>query len=371
MRLNRSNAKRFAGGLILMSLVIAGLISCRGSEPLQRYELKGKVISVDKRGSTVAIAHQAIPGYMEAMTMTFTIDDARLLDELAAGDGIQATLVVGGKRARLENVIHTRETVDPSNIGKSQGAIEPKPGDEIPDFSFVNQDGKRISFRKYRGRAVVVTFIYTRCPLPDYCPLMTENFAAIQNALTSEPNLHVKSNLVSITVDPEYDTPGVLRGYATAHSADTSHWDFGTGTKAEVKKIATWFGLQYFPDNDQIVHSLRTAIIDPEGKLAKLYRGNEWQPEEIVAELRYLATPDPSASNPNIHRGVGVIQSIDLENASVQIDHEEIKDFMPAMDMPYPVKDKALLESLVPGDKVDFWIEDAPAGSVIIRFHKR
>jgi len=329
------------------------------------------VISVDKRGSTVAIAHQSIPGYMDAMTMTFTIDDARLLDELAAGDGIHATLVVGGKRARLEDIIHTRETVDPSSIGKSAEAIEPKPGDEVPDFSFVNQEGKRISLRQYRGRAVVVTFIYTRCPLPDYCPLMTENFAAIQNAIKSDPQTYAKSHLASITVDPEYDTPKVLRAYASAHSADTSHWDFGTGSKDDVKKMATWFGLQYWPDQDQIVHSLRTAIIDPEGKLVKLYRGNEWRPDEIAAELRYLAAPDPSATNPNIHRGVGVIQSVDLENSSVQIDHEEIKDFMPAMDMPYPVKDKSLLETLVPGDKVDFWIEDAPAGSMIIRFHKR
>lgn len=356
---------------LILSIAIGGLISCGQSEKLQRYDLKGKVVSVDKRGSTVSIAHQAIPGYMEAMTMTFTIDDRRLLDELAAGDGIQATLVVGGKRTRLENVIHTREAVDATYAGKSQDSIEPKFGDEVPDFAFVNQDGKRMSLRQYRGRAVVLTFIYTRCPLPDYCPLMSENFGEIQDTLKSDAQVSAKSHLLSITVDPEYDTPRVLREYAAAHSANTGFWEFGTGAKDDVKKIATYFGLQYFPDGGQIVHSLRTAIIDAEGKLVKLYRGNEWKPGEIVSELRYLATPDESVSNPNIHRGVGVIQSIDLENSSVQIDHEEIKGFMPPMQMPYQVKDKLLLEPLVPGDKVDFWIEDAPAGSAIIRFHKR
>jgi protein SCO1/2 len=356
---------------LIAFLLITGSGSCRKSVSVQRYELKGKVVSVDKRGSTVTIAHQAIPGYMEAMTMTFMLDDERLLNEMADGDRIQATLVVGGLRARLEDIIVTREAVDPSNIGKATSAIEPAIGDEVPDFAFVNQDGKREGFKKYRGRVVVLTFIYTRCPLPDYCPLMTENFTQIQNALKSEPQLYAKTQLLSITVDPEYDSPKVLRDYAAAHSADLHQWEFGSGTKDEVKAIATWFGLQYWPDADQIVHSLRTAIIDADGKLAKLYRGNEWKPEEIVAELRYLAGPDETASNPNIHRGVGVIQSVDRENASVQIDHEAIKDFMPAMDMPYQVKDKSLLDGIAPGDKVDFWLESAPSGSIVVKIHKR
>jgi cytochrome oxidase Cu insertion factor (SCO1/SenC/PrrC family) len=235
----------------------------------------------------------------------------------------------------------------------------------------VNQDGKRAGFKKYRGRAVVLTFIYTRCPLPDYCPLMTENFTQIQNALKSEPQLYAKTELLSITVDPEYDSAKVLRDYANAHSADLHQWDFGGGSKGEVKAIGTWFGLQYWPDGDQIVHSLRTAIIDADGKLVKLYRGNEWKPEEIVAELRYLASADETSSNPNIHRGVGVIQSVDRENASVQIDHEPIKDFMPAMDMPYQVKDKSLLDEIAPGDKVEFCIEGASSGSVVVKIHKR
>jgi len=356
---------------LIALLFFSASAACRKSVSVQRYDLKGKVVSVDKRGSTVTIAHQAIPGYMEAMTMTFMLDDERLLNEMAEGDRIQATLAVGGLRARLEDIIVTREAVDPSNIGKAASAIEPAIGDEVPDFGFVNQDGKRAGFKKYRGRVVVLTFIYTRCPLPDYCPLMTENFTQIQSALKSDPQLYAKTELLSISVDPEYDTSKVLRDYANAHSADLHQWDFGSGSKDEVKAIGTWFGLQYWPDGDQIVHSLRTAIIDADGKLVKLYRGNEWKPDEIVAELRYLAGTDETSSNPNIHRGVGVIQSVDRENASVQIDHEAIKDFMPAMDMPYQVKDKSLLDELAPGDKVDFWLEGASSGSTVIKIHKR
>jgi len=363
---------RIPAASVFTLLVMASsvwFVSC-SREKAQRYDLKGKVVSVDQRGSSVSIAHQAIPGYMEAMTMTFAIDDPNLLKELAAGDGIQATLVVIGKRTRLENIIHTRETVDASSA-QTTARIEPKPGDEVPDLSFTNQQGKKLSFGKYRGTAVALTFIYTRCPLPDYCPLMTENFGEVQRTLKTDPTTNAKTHLLSITVDPEYDNAQVLRAYAAANSADTERWDFATGTQDEIKQIATWFGMQYFQDGNQINHSLRTAIIDGDGRLVKLYRGNDWKPSEIIDELRFLATPDESKTNPNVHRGVGVIQSIDFQNSSIQIDHEEIKGYMPPMEMPYPVKDRALLESLIPGDKVDFWIEDAPSGSTIIRFHKR
>jgi protein SCO1/2 len=273
-----------------IALIIALLftLSCRrrASGPEERYPIKGKVVSVDKRGSTVSIAHEDIPGLMDAMTMAFDLKDRRLLDQLAPGDRVQATLVVAGLRSRLEDVVVTRETVDPSSLGKAETWVEPKPGDEVPDFKLIDQNGKRLSFHQYRGLAVVLTFIYTRCPLPDYCPLMTDNFAQIAKALKSEPESNPRTQLLSITLDPEYDTPKVLREYAARHSEGPDQWDYATGTKDEVKQIATYFGIQYWREGDQVIHGLRTAIVGPDGKLVRLYRGNEWKPDEILTELR-------------------------------------------------------------------------------------
>ncbi|MEK6320076.1 MAG: copper-binding protein [Acidobacteriota bacterium] len=380
MRLNRENARhpgnsprvmRTASGVLLTALIIAGLVSCshRRAENEERFELKGKVVNVDKRGAVVSIAHESIPGYMEGMTMPFKLKDSSLLDVMTTGDRVQATLVVAGARSWLEDVVVVHESVDAS--ATSSSSLEPKPGDEVPDFTIVNQNGKRVSFHQYRGRIVLLTFIYTRCPLPDYCPLMTENFSEIEKALKSDPELYSKTRLLSISVDPEFDKPKVLREYAAAHGADTAHWDFAGGTKDEVKKVATYFGMQYWREGDQVIHSLRTAIVGADGKLVKVYRGNEWKPEEIATELRSLASPGEQRANSDNYHGVGVIESIDREGAFVQIDHEDIKDLMPAMNMPYRVKDKSLLDSVAPGDKVDFWLESTPSGLIVVRFQKR
>ena len=359
---------RFVALIFALLLAVACVTPSTG--PQHRYSIKGIVVSVDKKGATVTIAHEAIPGYMEAMTMPFKLKDERLLKDLAEGDSVQATLVVAGLRSWLEDVVVTRETVDPSNLAKAETWVEPKPGDEVPDFKLEDQNNKRISFHQYRGRIVVLTFVYTRCPLPDYCPLMTDNFGEIEKALKSEPESYPKAHLLSITLDPEYDTPRVLREYAALHSAGSALWDFATGTKDEVKQVATYFGMQYWRDGDQVVHSLRTAIVGPDGKLVKLYRGNEWKPEEIIRELRDLLAPGEEASK-DVHRGVGVVESIDRENAAVQIDHEEIKDVMPAMNMPYGVKDRSLLDSIAAGDKIEFWLKSTPSGLIVVKIKKR
>lgn len=281
--------------LLVMSVIVStGPLACwTPSTGIQRrYPIKGKVVSVDKRGSTVTIAHEAIPDFMEAMTMPFTLKDERLLKDLAEGDRVQATLVVAGLRSWLEDVVVTRETVDPSNLTKAETQVEPQTGGEVPDFKLLDQNGKRFSFHQYRGQVVVLTFIYTRCPLPDYCPLMTGNFAEIEKAIKSEPGPYSKTRLLSITLDPEYDSPAVMREYAARHSAGSAQWDFATGTKDEVKQIATYFGMQYWRDGDQVVHSLRTAIVGADGKLVQLYRGNEWKPDEILSELTNLRLPE-------------------------------------------------------------------------------
>lgn len=282
--------------LVMLAVLCSHFIACTKPEQ-RRYEFKGKVVSVDKRGKTVTIAHEAIPDYMDAMTMAFKLKDERSFDTLQAGDRVQATLVIQGYRSWLEDLVIVRETADPSSAANPAAWVEPKPGDEVPDFQLVNQDGKRILLHQYRGRALLVTFIYTRCPLPDYCPLMTSNFAEINEAIQKDPARYPETHLLSISVDPEYDTPKILKSYGATHAGDAGRatferWEFASGTAGDVKKIAGYFGLQYFPDKDQIVHSLRTALIGPDGKLVKIYRGNEWKPSEVLGDILSLRSAE-------------------------------------------------------------------------------
>jgi protein SCO1/2 len=270
-------------------LFLAGvsLIACSKPEE-KRYELKGKVVYVDPKGRTVSISHEAIKDYMDAMTMAFHLKDEALLNDMQEGDKITATLVVAGSRSWLEEVILTKERIDESY--KATRRFEPNANDAVPDFALVNQDGKAIRFHQYKGRALLLTFIYTRCPLPDYCPLMTSNFAQINKALKSDPALYERTHLLSISVDPDYDKPAVLRQYASQHNEqkDFAHWEMASGSKQEVKAVAEYFGLVYQTEADQIVHNLQTALIAPDGRFVKLYRSNDWKPAEVLEDIKKL-----------------------------------------------------------------------------------
>jgi protein SCO1 len=289
--------------LSLFILLALASLSCRtqSSEPAlsanaKRYDLKGKVIAVDKVERRVTLQHEAIPGFMEAMTMPFAVRkvDDWALDVLRPGQQVTATLVVDGGLSWMENIVITQETrIDSGDAEKSSAAHEAQPGDTVPDFSLINQDGKKISIAQYRGRALLLTFIYTRCPLPDYCPLMSNNFAAIDRELKKTERLYDRTHLLSISFDTEYDTPKVLKSYGGAYTENYTsekfqHWEFATGTSEEVRQIAEFFGLRYYKESKEIIHGLRTAIITPDGKVYKVYRGNDWKSEEVLGDLQAL-----------------------------------------------------------------------------------
>lgn len=293
--MNTSTRRALCLLTILLQFIVAGL-AChgRGSANERRYDLKGKVIAVDKLSRTATLAHEDIVGYMPAMTMSFHVKNDADLEMMKPGNLITGDLVVDGSSTWIEVATVTDSAPNDPNIDVPG---EPKRGDEVPDFGLVNQDGQRIHLAQYRGKALVLTFVYTRCPLPDYCPLMSENFHQIDQELAKDPKIYTKNHLLSISFDADYDTPKVLRSYGAAHTGRYSdekfeHWEFASGTPDEVKGIAQYFGLQYYHDTqsgkDQVIHSLRTAVITPEGKLFKMYRGNEWKPAEIVADLRAL-----------------------------------------------------------------------------------
>lgn len=276
--------------LALAVFVCLVAVSCAGPKGKEtRYELKGRVTSVDRAKGQVEVDHEAIPGFMEAMRMPFPLPDRDALQAVAAGDRIQATLVVTDKGYWLENPILTKQPIgSPAAEGSTR---EPKEGAEVPDFALVNQDGKRLSLKQQRGRALLVTFIYTRCPFADQCPLMSGNFAEVNRELEKDAALRPKTHLLSVTLDPEYDRPEVLRSYGAGHTQKYGdekfdHWEFATGDPAEIRRLAEYFGVMYTNENNQIVHSLRTAVITPDGKVYKVYRGNDWKPADALNDLR-------------------------------------------------------------------------------------
>ena len=288
----------------LFSLAIIGLLSCQPKERVRsptekHYDLKGKVVAVDKGKRELTISHEDIKDYMSGMTMAFSVKDDWVYQIAAPGNQITATLVVDGTQSWLEDVVITEDSTPVAGAPAIEGA-DPNPGDPVPDYRLINQDGKAIRLQDFKGKALLLTFIYTRCQDPNQCTLMSSNFAAIDQELQKQPELYAKTHLLSVSFDPVYDTPRVLRSYGAAHTGKYSdetfaHWEFATGSPDEVKGIAKFFGLRYYQDTtsgtEQVIHSLRTAVISPDGKIVKVYRGNEWKPEEMVSELQRVFVP--------------------------------------------------------------------------------
>jgi len=284
--------------LVAATVLLLLLAGCgpTDSSTAKRYDLEGKVVAVEKDKKLVTVAHEEVKNLMPAMTMEFSVPSAWVYEvPLVPGDHITATLVVDGLKHWLEDVVITKQPPDSAG-GSPTTRVEAQPGEAVPDHQLVNQDGKTIRLKDYRGKAFLLTFIFTRCQMPDQCTLMSNNFAAIDRELQKQPDLRARTHLLSISFDPEYDTPKVLRSYGAAYTGKYSdetfaHWEFASGSADELKGLAEFFGLTYTKGasgQDQIVHSLRTALIGPDGKIVKVYRGNEWKPDEVLQELQRL-----------------------------------------------------------------------------------
>ena len=276
----------------------AVLISCGSRSNERTYAVQGQVIAVtpDRREATVK--HGEIKGLMPGMMMPYKIKEKAELDAIKPGDLIDATLVIVENDAYLTNVKRVGEaplekppTEDVAVAVASSGFELLKPGDVVPDSRFVDQDGKKRTFRAFRGSTVVITFIYTKCPIPTFCPLMDRHFVTLQEHLQDDPALkHV--HLVTVSFDPLTDTPPVLKQHARELKADLTRWTFLTGDRDDIDQFAARFGLSVSrspTDARDITHNLRTAIVSPEGKLVKVYTGNEWTPDEILADLKPTA----------------------------------------------------------------------------------
>jgi protein SCO1/2 len=275
--------------------VVALLAACQEVEE-RRFELRGRVVGVDAEGRTVTVDHEEVEGFMPGMTMPFPVKDEKMFGSLTPGDGLNAILVVRDRGTEreywIQDLVVSRSL--PSAGGPSP-AEATRIGELAPDTDLVNQDGKRFRLSDHRGKAVLVTFIYTRCPLVDFCPRMTRHFEALEEMLRADPELYRRTHLLTLSFDPEFDTPETLKAYAVqmvqATDETFAHWEFATGDPESVRELASFLQLEYRAEKDEIVHNLRTALLAPDGTLKEIYRGNEWSPEDALEDVKALLGP--------------------------------------------------------------------------------
>jgi protein SCO1/2 len=278
----RSIRRRAWAGVLILALAAA----CGRA---REYELRGQVLAVDSSRGQITIKHEDIKGFMPGMTMPFKVREAALLAGLASGDMVRATLVVEDAEGYLTSIERTGHT-PVAELPPARPRVDAlTPGDEIRDVELLDETGAVRRISEWRGRTLAVTFIYTRCPLPDFCPLMDRQFAAVQQAIIDDPGLRGPVQLLSISFDPAFDTPTVLATHAKKVGADPGTWIFLTGAETEIESFAALFGVSVMregADPANVVHNLRTAVIGRDGRLVKVLNGIQWDPSELVSELR-------------------------------------------------------------------------------------
>jgi protein SCO1/2 len=284
--------------VLLAVLLATNLLAACRREPAaagaKRYPLEGRVVAVDVLNRTLTLAHQDIPGFMPAMTMPFVLleRDAVLLRGISPGDSITATLVVPDSRYWIEDLVVVKPALPLPGATPGKLSREPEIGQLQPDVALIDQDGRALRLTSYRGRAVAITFVFTRCPMPDFCPFLMRSFAVAHAALVADPALVTRTALLTLSFDTVHDTPEVLRGFGRPFqrtSPPFTHWKLATGSLDAIRTLGEAVGLDFAPDAGSFTHNLRTAVVDPEGRLRRLLRGNDWQPAALVAELKAAA----------------------------------------------------------------------------------
>jgi len=294
---------------VALCLTIAG---CQ----TRRYVLRGQVLSTNPANNEITVKHEEISGFMPAMTMSYRVNDRAVVQELKPGDQIAADLVTknNGNDYWLEDVRITAEKDRKSPAIASQPHFL-APGERVPNLRLVNQDGKTLQLSDFNGKAVLVTFIYTRCPMPNFCPRLSSQFAKIHQALAKTPEDYQRTHLLTISFDSKYDTAPVLRKYGLAYLGDDpsgfSHWDFASTTSGDLRKLAEAFGLEYFEEDNQITHTMDIVLINPDGTIAK-YWATEWTASELENALRqaahsvFIPTEHNQADSLSKHKSIAI-----------------------------------------------------------------
>lgn len=260
--------------------------------------VRGQIRELDSANKIVRIAHEEIPGFMPAMTMPLPVRDISLISHVKVGDSVQFELSVTDNDSWVSQLSTIPESAvnvgGASGIERSSDSVELQKGELVPDFELTDENGKALRLSAFRGKAVVLTFIYTRCPLPNFCPLMSKNFQALQTRL--EKACPGKFQLVSVSIDPQFDRPEVLKEYSTRYDANEKCWRFATGTQEQIDTVAAQFGLVHEAEGGLISHNLRTALIGPDGRLAHLWKSNVWTPYEVQRMLEETLSSNGSVA---------------------------------------------------------------------------
>jgi protein SCO1 len=260
------------------------------------YSLRGKIVSTNAATSEITVSHEAIPGFMEAMTMPYRVKNRNIVSDLHPGDVITADLLVSQSDdadVYLDHIVVIAQG-KPDYKPKVQYHV-PSPGDAVPDFRLKNQDGRIISLDRYRGKLLLVTFIYTRCPLPNFCPRVTRQFAEINRQLQTDPALYKETHLLCVSFDPANDTPARLRAYGAEYLGSDAksafaHIDFAVPDEKTLDKMAQYFdvGITREPDST-ITHTLSTTLIGADGKVVQFYPGNDWTVDQVISDVKHAA----------------------------------------------------------------------------------
>ena len=274
---------------LILFAALAGF-ACRAPAPAPRtFDLKGQILAIDQARQEITVSHADIPGFMPAMTMPYKVRDANLLKGRTPGELIGATLVVEESDAYLQSIRHEGVAALPDERPAARAMDLLGVGEAVRDAELVDPSGARRSLGDWRGQVLAVTFVYTRCPLPNFCPLIDRHFAAVQEQVRSSSDLQGRVHLVSVTLDPDYDTPAVLLRHAGRLKADPAVWSLLTGSREQIETFASQFGVSVVRENAQpseLVHNLRTAVIDGNGRLVTMLSGGEWEPAALIAEIR-------------------------------------------------------------------------------------
>ncbi|QYM78863.1 SCO family protein [Horticoccus luteus] len=269
-----------------MLLALAGLLVVRAPAADGVHPVTGVVRQAIDADGYIRIAHDNIPGVMPAMTMAFRVARPAEAARLVADDRVRFELHTAGDDWFATAFVVIGSSAPAPAATEAAPRRRVREGDAMPEFSLLNQDGAPLSLAALRGHATIVTFIFTRCPVPEYCPALAFRFAELQKAILTDDRLHAQARLLSITLDPTFDRPAVLKSYGEAVGADLAVWQFATGTPAEIAALTKAFAVFTERNGLTLDHTLCTVLIGPDGTVRQIWRGNGWKTPEVIAAVK-------------------------------------------------------------------------------------